>query len=63
MGRRKQPLYSEDASRISGLEEALIKGNAAKRTVKNTVGFLRSFGAGSSQIKKGRWLFGSTRSR
>ncbi len=39
MGRRKQPLYSEDASLVSGLEEGLTKGNAAKRAVKNTVGF------------------------
>ncbi|OMI08486.1 hypothetical protein BSN85_18110 [Bradyrhizobium brasilense] len=39
MERRKQPLYSEDASFISGLEQGLTKGNAAKRAVKNTVGF------------------------
>ncbi|UGA44346.1 hypothetical protein HU230_0040410 [Bradyrhizobium quebecense] len=46
--RSKQPLYSEDAPLISGLEEALIKGGAAEATAKDYAGSLRRFG---------RWLF------
>ncbi|WP_224741419.1 Ulp1 family isopeptidase [Bradyrhizobium sp. 2S1] len=51
-GRSKQPLYSEDARLISGLEKALIKGNSAKRTAQNYVHSLRSFG---------RWLFANNK--
>ncbi|UGY16339.1 hypothetical protein HAP48_0049100 [Bradyrhizobium septentrionale] len=46
-GRSKQPLYSEDARLISGLEEALRNGNAANQTAHGYVSSLRSFG---------RWL-------
>ncbi|UGY30449.1 C48 family peptidase (plasmid) [Bradyrhizobium septentrionale] len=49
IGRSKQPLYSEDARLISGLEEVLLRnGNAAYKTASSYVGSLRSFG---------RWLF------
>ncbi|UGY30344.1 hypothetical protein HU675_0049670 (plasmid) [Bradyrhizobium septentrionale] len=46
-GRSKQPLYSEDARLISGLEEALRNGNAANETAYRYIYSLRSFG---------RWL-------
>ncbi|QIG97861.1 Ulp1 family isopeptidase [Bradyrhizobium sp. 6(2017)] len=52
IGRSKQPLYSEDARLISGLEKGLIKGNGAKRTAKNNVNTLLSFG---------RWLFANNK--
>ncbi|WP_224741833.1 Ulp1 family isopeptidase [Bradyrhizobium sp. 2S1] len=52
MGRSKQPLYSEDARLISGLEKGLIKGNGAKGTAKNNVNTLLSFG---------RWLFANNK--
>ncbi|UGY30314.1 C48 family peptidase (plasmid) [Bradyrhizobium septentrionale] len=51
-GRRKQPLYSEDARLISGLEEVLIKGNAANQTAYSYVSSLRSFS---------RWLFANNK--
>ncbi|WP_176540764.1 Ulp1 family isopeptidase [Bradyrhizobium septentrionale] len=51
-GRSKQPLYSEDARLIPGLEKALIKGNAAERTAKNNVDTLLSYG---------RWLFANNK--
>ncbi|WP_224741612.1 Ulp1 family isopeptidase [Bradyrhizobium sp. 2S1] len=52
IGRSKQPLYSEDARLISGLEEALRNGNAANQTVYGYVSSLRSFG---------RWLFANNK--
>ncbi|UGY24978.1 C48 family peptidase [Bradyrhizobium septentrionale] len=51
-GHSKQPLYSEDARLISGLEEALIKGNAANQTAYGYVYSLSSFG---------RWLFANNK--
>ncbi|WP_338830724.1 Ulp1 family isopeptidase [Bradyrhizobium sp. 27S5] len=47
-GTRRRPLYSQDADLILGLEEALIKGGAVKRTAKENVGHL---------LRLGRWLF------
>ncbi|WP_375779223.1 Ulp1 family isopeptidase [Bradyrhizobium sp. ma5] len=52
MGRSKQPLYSEDAVLISGLEKALIEGGATKDTAKAYEGSLRSFS---------RWLFANNK--
>ncbi|UGY30315.1 C48 family peptidase (plasmid) [Bradyrhizobium septentrionale] len=52
IGRSKQPLYSEDARLISGLEKVLIKGNAANQTAYSYVSSLRSFG---------RWLFANNK--
>ncbi|WP_394889806.1 Ulp1 family isopeptidase [Mesorhizobium sp. AaZ16] len=49
---RNQPLYPEDAPLISGLKDALIKGNASKRTVQAYVGSLLSFG---------HWLFANNK--
>ncbi|MHC2661934.1 Ulp1 family isopeptidase [Bradyrhizobium diazoefficiens] len=43
-GRRRRPLYPEDAALISGLEKALIKGGAAEGTAKDHVRTLLSFG-------------------
>ncbi|MEZ0047396.1 hypothetical protein [Bradyrhizobium sp. USDA 327] len=48
IGQRKQPLYSEDAPLISGLEEALIMGGFSKSAAELYGGSLRSFS---------RWLF------
>ncbi|MDA9504936.1 hypothetical protein XI09_09500, partial [Bradyrhizobium sp. CCBAU 11386] len=47
-----RPLYSEDASLILGLEEALIKGGAAQGTARNNVYSLLGFG---------RWLFANNK--
>ncbi|UGY29084.1 C48 family peptidase [Bradyrhizobium septentrionale] len=53
IGRSKQPLYSEDARLISGLEEVLLRnGNAANQTAYGYVSSLRSFG---------RWLFANNK--
>ncbi|UVK35685.1 hypothetical protein LHFGNBLO_006544 (plasmid) [Mesorhizobium sp. AR10] len=46
------PLYPQDASLILGLEEALIKGGAAKQTAKNNVSALLGFG---------HWLFANNK--
>ncbi|WP_394889808.1 hypothetical protein ACG873_31295 [Mesorhizobium sp. AaZ16] len=51
---RNQPLYPEDAPLISGLKDALIKGNASELTVKAYVGSLLSFG---------RWLFANNNNK
>jgi len=51
-GAQETASFAEDVPLLSGLEEALLEGNAAKRTGKNTVGFLRSFG---------RWLFANNK--
>ncbi|UFX44186.1 hypothetical protein HAP47_0034320 [Bradyrhizobium sp. 41S5] len=51
-GHRKQPLYSEDARLISGLEEALRNGNAANHTARDYAGSLLSLG---------RWLFANNK--
>nr|QIG99684.1 hypothetical protein G6P99_39355 [Bradyrhizobium sp. 6(2017)] len=51
-GRSKQPLYSEDARLISGLEKALIKGNVANPTAHGYIYSLRRFG---------RWLFANNK--
>ncbi|UVK48895.1 hypothetical protein BPNPMPFG_007445 (plasmid) [Mesorhizobium sp. AR07] len=50
--RRNQPLYPQDAPLISGLREALIKGNASEHTANDYVGSLLSFG---------RWLFANNK--
>uniref|UniRef100_A0A974AJ03 Ubiquitin-like protease family profile domain-containing protein n=2 Tax=Bradyrhizobium quebecense TaxID=2748629 RepID=A0A974AJ03_9BRAD len=51
-GHSKQPLYSEDARLISGLEEALRNGNAANHTARDYAGSLLSLG---------RWLFANNK--
>nr|WP_309508728.1 Ulp1 family isopeptidase [Mesorhizobium onobrychidis] len=52
LGRKQQRLYPQDASLILGLEEALIKNNAAEFTVKNNVRILRNFGSWLFENKK-----------
>ncbi|UGY16341.1 C48 family peptidase [Bradyrhizobium septentrionale] len=52
IGRSKEPLYSEDARLISGLEKVLIKGNVAIPTAYSYVSSLRGFS---------RWLFANNK--
>ncbi|WP_323931323.1 Ulp1 family isopeptidase [Bradyrhizobium diazoefficiens] len=52
IGHDKQPLHTEDAPLISGLEEALRNGNAAERTARGYVRTLLSFG---------HWLFANNK--
>ncbi|MEY9596007.1 hypothetical protein ABIF74_000699 [Bradyrhizobium japonicum] len=51
-GHDEQPLHTEDAPLISGLEEALRNGNAAERTARGYVRTLLSFG---------HWLFANNK--